>query len=178
VGRVVRFSVSIEPELLDGLDDWLEEEGFSSRSQGVREIVRERLKAEAFARGDEEAVATVSLVYDHHKRDLMERLAHLQHEHLAEIVSSVHVHLTHHHCLEVLILRGRASAVGELAKRLVATKGVLSGEVSLAAAGGELTAPESGHAHPHAHGPGLVHSHPHDPAHHGARPPRKRARKR
>lgn len=144
--RATRISLSLEPGLLTKFDAWVEAKKLSTRSEGFRELVRAKLVERAYETGKGEVVATVSFTYDHHRRELMERLAHLQHEHLALIVSSLHVHLDHNHCLEVLVLRGPGREVKDLAERVLATKGVISGDVSLAAAGATLGRP------PHAHG--------------------------
>ena len=144
------ISISIEEALLARFDGWLAERGFQNRSLGVVQLVREKLDALALADDRGPAVATVTFVYDHHRRDLMERLAHLQHEHLELVVAATHVHLDHARCLETLVLRGPARAVRGLAERILATRGVERGDVVVTSA-----APvEGGSAAPvdHAHG--------------------------
>jgi len=176
--RTVRFTVSLEPELLGQLDDFLRQHGYTNRSQGIRNIVRDRFVQDEWERGDQHTAATVNLVYDHHKREILDRLASTQHEYLHLIVSSVHVHLDHDNCLEVLILRGRAGELRELGNRLITTRGVLHGTMTFSttraelAEGGRDDAPVP-HTHgrggvPHVHGGGGVpHSHGN-----GARAPR------
>jgi len=150
--RTDRVTISLEPDLLAELDRFLERKGYSNRSQGIRDIVRARFVQEEWQTGRRATVATVNLVYDHHKRELMERLAHLQHENLERIVSSLHIHLDHEHCLEVLVLRGPGRELKELGDALIATRGVIHGTMSFSTAGSAAdTARRSGHRHPHAH---------------------------
>jgi CopG family nickel-responsive transcriptional regulator len=143
---ISRIGVSLEPALLSQLDTYLEQKGYSNRSQGIRDIVRGRFIQEEWERGDRATVATVNLVYDHHKRDLMERLAAVQHGHLDAIVSSLHVHLDEAHCLEVLVLRGKGRDLRALGEKLIATKGVLHGSLSFS---GTNARGALGHDHPH-----------------------------
>ena len=155
---VSRIGVSLEPALLGQLDLYLEQKGYTNRSQGIRDIVRARFIQEDWERGDRSTVATVNLVYDHHKRELMERLATAQHEHLDNIVSSLHVHLDEQHCLEVLVLRGRGRDLRVLGEKLIATKGVLHGTISFSGTSGAGPSIGSGKGHGHSHD-GHDHSH-------------------
>lgn len=152
---VARFTVSVEPELLERLDRWVDEKGFANRSHGVRDLMRARLNEEAWGDDDVEAFATVTYVYDHHKRDLLETLAHIFHSHLAGVVSTMHVHLDHQHCLEVSVLKGPAAEVRRLAERIVSLKGILGGSISLPIRKGllqERTYHHEGHVDkPHEH---------------------------
>lgn len=170
-GKSQIVSVSMEPDLLARFDAWVKLKGFPSRSNGLQHLLRKELDAARRDDGDAPCVATVTFVYDHHRRELLERLAHLQHEHLGLVVSSTHVHLDHDRCLETLVLRGPADEVRALGDRLIATRGVEGGEVYLTHA----------HTHPHDHDHGHGHDHDHEgPAWHAkahARPA-KRARKR
>ncbi|MBI3726326.1 nickel-responsive transcriptional regulator NikR [bacterium] len=149
--RVARFTVSIEGDLLVELDRYLREKGYTNRSQGVRDIVRARFVQEEWERGERSTIATVNLVYDHHKRELMEKLAHVQHEHLETIVSALHVHLDHEHCLEVLVLRGPGRELKRLGESLMATRGVIHGSMSFSTTGTVAdTAHRNDHPHPHS----------------------------
>jgi CopG family transcriptional regulator, nickel-responsive regulator len=138
-------SVSMDPELLARFDAWVKLKGFPSRSNGLQHLLRRELDAARGADDEAPCVGTVTFVYDHHRRELLERLAHLQHEHLDLVVSSTHVHLDHDRCLETLVLRGPARAVRALGDRLLATRGVEGGELFLT--------PSHGHDHerPHDH---------------------------
>ena len=126
----VRFSVSMEPELLAGFESLLHRTGWS-RSKAIRDLVRNRLAESELERGSGPAVGVLAYVYGHDQPDLAHRLMHLQHENHAEIVSSTHVHLDRHDCLEVLILRGPADRLRRLADALLALKGVRQGRLTL-----------------------------------------------
>jgi CopG family nickel-responsive transcriptional regulator len=124
----VRFSVSMEPELLAGFEALLCKTGWS-RSKAIRDLVRNRLAESELESGS--AVGVLSYVYGHDQPDLARRLMQVQHGAFAEVVSSTHVHLDQHHCLEVLILRGTAGQLRSLADRLLALKGVRQGHLNL-----------------------------------------------
>jgi len=125
---VVRFGISADERLLERFDALIAEKGYVNRSEAVRDLIRNALVEEQWAVGEEEAVGTVTLVYDHHTSDLAERLTEHQHSHHQEIISTLHIHLDAHHCLEVVVLRGRAREIGRLASALISTKGVKHGK--------------------------------------------------
>ena len=131
---IVRFSVSLEAELLERFDHHCTEGKFATRSEAIRQLLREALVDEAVSEHPEatEAAGTLTLVYDHHRPGLTEKLTEIQHQHNHLIVSTTHVHLDHHLCLEVLILRGRADKLRELAAELRGTKGIRKGQLVLA----------------------------------------------
>jgi len=126
----VRFSVSMEPELLERFETLLRKTGWS-RSKAIRDLVRNRLAESELERGSGPAVGVLSYVYGHDQPDLAHRLMHLQHGSHAEVVSSTHVHLDRHECLEVLILRGPADKLRHLSDALLALKGVRQGHLTL-----------------------------------------------
>ncbi len=126
----VRFSVSMEPELLAGFEALLRKTGWS-RSKAIRDLVRNRLAESELDRGSGPAVGVLAYVYGHDQPDLAHRLMHVQHDAHAEVVSSTHVHLDRHDCLEVLILRGPADKLRKLADALLALKGVRQGHLTL-----------------------------------------------
>jgi CopG family nickel-responsive transcriptional regulator len=131
MNELTRISISLESALLEAFDRLNEAKGYATRSEAIRDLIRERLiKAEAEHAGGEQ-VAIVTLVYDHHARELAARLIDKQHHHHELVVSSLHVHLGERHCLEVSVLRGPAAAVRHLGDELLATKGVLHGDVLL-----------------------------------------------
>lgn len=133
----VRFSVSLSEKLLDQFDSLLAEKGYTNRSEGIRDIIRDRLVQEEIEL-DKVIVGVISLVYDHHVRELTEKLIELQHESETEVISSMHVHLDHHHCLEVIIARGPGKVVRKFADRLIGTRGVMHGQLVLTTTGEEL----------------------------------------
>lgn len=127
--ELVRFGVAVERPLLEAFDRHLARRGFENRSEALRDLVRAELARDAWDRG-EEAIATISLIYDHHVRELSDRLVEIQHDFGDRVISTTHVHLDHDHCLEVVLARGPANVLKRLADRLIGAKGVVSGEVS------------------------------------------------
>ena len=127
--ETIRFGISIDDRLLKRFDALITEKGYVNRSEAIRDLIRNALVEEQWARGDEEAVGTVTLVYDHHTRDLSDKLTEQQHSHHDAIVSALHVHLDAHHCLEVVVVRGKAQEVRRLADELIGTKGVKHGKL-------------------------------------------------
>jgi CopG family nickel-responsive transcriptional regulator len=145
---LVRFGVSMEQALARRFDRLIQRRGYGSRSEAIRDMVRRELVRQEWEDPDAETVGTVTLVYDHHVRELGERLVALQHEHHEIVISTTHVHLSHEHCLEVLVLRGRAGEVQKLADRLLACRGVLHGEL-VATSTGQVLGGKAGHEHSH-----------------------------
>jgi CopG family transcriptional regulator, nickel-responsive regulator len=133
MAKVVRFGVAMESDLLARLDELVERRGNANRSEAVRDLVRKELTEEAWADNGRKMVATITLTYDHHVRELTERLTELQHDHGRLIISSLHIHLDHDHCLEVIAVRGQAREIKAMAEQIIGTKGVLTGHVAPAA---------------------------------------------
>jgi CopG family nickel-responsive transcriptional regulator len=132
MSELVRFSVSLEADLLAEFDRYCREGRFATRSEAIRQLLRERLTTHAWACDAADAAATLTLVYDHHKTHLADRLLELQHRHNDMVVSTLHVHLDHDHCLEVIVLRGRAGALQQVAAELRGFKGIQHGQLVLA----------------------------------------------
>lgn len=132
-----RFSISMEEDLIEKFDSHLERRGYSNRSEAVRDMVRKALIEEEWQSG-EEVVGVITLVYDHHQRQLQEKLTDIQHDHHGMIISATHVHMDHHNCLEVIIVKGEASKIRAMADLLKAAKGVKSGELTAASTGHKL----------------------------------------
>ncbi len=136
--RLIRFGVSMEKELLDQFDSLCSARGYENRSEAIRDMVRNLLIENKLKEENTEGVGTLTLVYNHHQRELEEKLTEYQHHHLNVIVSSVHLHLTAHLCLEVLLLRGKAKEIKKVADGLIATKGVQHGKLVMTTmAGGD-----------------------------------------
>jgi len=129
MAETTRFGVSIDERLLDKFDALIDEKGYSNRSEAIRDLIRNALVEEEWGRGNQSTVGTVSLVYDHHTRDLSDKLTEHQHSHHKEIISALHVHLDAHHCLEVVVLKGKAKNIKRLAEELIGTKGVKHGKL-------------------------------------------------
>jgi CopG family nickel-responsive transcriptional regulator len=138
-GSLTRFGLAMDERLLAQLDRWVARREYHNRSEAIRDLVREGLVEEEWETGSGETVATITLVYDHHARLLPGRLMAAQHRSYAEIVSALHVHMDADHCLEVLVVRGRARRLRALADRLIATRGVKHGHLTPATIGKGLT---------------------------------------
>lgn len=137
---VSRFSVSLPPSLLKQLDEMAGEKGYNNRSLAIAEMIRDRLVEHRQKFGNEEICGTVTLVYDHHKPHLQAMLTDIQHDHHDVILSTIHVHLDHHNCLEVLLVRGKATIIKKIADELIASKGVKHGKLTVTTTGKDLPA--------------------------------------
>jgi CopG family nickel-responsive transcriptional regulator len=149
---LVRFSVSLESDLLDAFDAYVRDGLFATRSEAIRQLLRQTLTRSDWETDARDLTATLTLVYDHHRPNLVEKLLELQHEHAEQVTATLHVHLDHDHCMEVIVLHGKGSRLKQLAAALRGLKGVHRGELVLAD-----TIPHSGQPHSHTHG----HRHPH-----------------
>ncbi len=129
-----RIGVAIESDLLARFDALLAKRGYTNRSEGFRDLVRAELTTESSEAPNARVVGSVTLVYNHHVRLLSEKLTELQHRHQGNVVSTLHVHLDHDQCLEVIVLRGKAREVRQLADALISTKGVKNGRLTIAEA--------------------------------------------
>lgn len=129
MAETIRFGISIDERLLTKFDDLIGAKGYSNRSEAIRDLIRNALVEEEWGRGNEETVGTVSLIYDHHTRDLSDKLTEHQHTHHKEIISALHIHLDAHHCLEVVVIKGKAKNIKRLAEGLIGTKGVKHGQL-------------------------------------------------
>ena len=128
-----RIGVSLDKNLLADFDALIARRGYQSRSEAIRDLVRQQLSQEQLSDPQAEAVAAVILVYDHHAAKLTEKLVGLQHSHLLQAISSLHVHLDRHDCLEIIVLRGRVAEINRVGERILSMKGVKLGKVNLVA---------------------------------------------
>lgn len=151
MSEIVRFSVSLEADLLAEFDRYCETGRFATRSEAIRQLLRERLTHAAWDAAAADVAASLTLVYDHHRAKLTDKMIDIQHKHADRVVSSMHVHLTHDLCMELIALRGPAAELQELAASLSGLKGIFQAQLVIARADAH------GHSHPHHHG----HSHPH-----------------
>lgn len=135
--EVVRLSVSLEQSLLDKLEALIEGSGYANRSEFFRDMIRDRLVADEWER-DEEAVGTITMVYDHNVRRLSEKLTDLQHDHHDCILAATHVHLSHDLCAEMIMARGQAKQIRAIADSLRQQKGVLHATLSMSSTGAKL----------------------------------------
>jgi CopG family nickel-responsive transcriptional regulator len=137
---VDRFSVSLPPNLLGPFDNMVKEKGYGNRSQAVADLIRDKLVEHRQKFGREEIAGTITLVYDHHKQHVQSTLTEIQHDHHGLIISSIHVHLDHHNCLEVLVVRGQAGLIKKIADALIAAKGVKHGKLTVTTTGKDMSA--------------------------------------
>ena len=137
MNRVERIGVSLDKKLLTKFDKLIGEQGYQSRSEAIRDLVRRQLSAERLRHPKSKAVAAVFLVYDHHSTKLAEQLIDLQHMHILasslQVISSLHVHLDEHNCLEVIVLRGRVGEINKVAESILSMKGVKLGRINVVA---------------------------------------------
>ena len=138
MGKLTRFGVSLDEELLEPFDALCAVKGYSNRSEAIRDLIRKALVAEEWQQADGQGAGTLTLVYVHHKNDLARRLTQMQHDEHDIIIATLHVHLDHHNCLEVLILKGEAARVRALADKLISCKGVKHGTFSGTTTGQDL----------------------------------------
>lgn len=131
---LVRMSFSIEKPLSEKLEQLIRESRYTNRSEFVRDMIREQLVSKQW-RADEEALGTVTLVYNHQLRHLGEKLTRVQHHHHEQVLAATHVHLDHDLCAEVIIIRGRASVIQHIANDLRQQKGVLHATLSMSTTG-------------------------------------------
>jgi len=126
---ITRFGVSIEPDLIKKFDKTIKKEGYTNRSEAIRDLIRKNIIEEKNKDPKEEAIGTLTMVYDHHFGSLTDKLLDIQHDHTKEILVSTHVHIDHHNCLEVLILKGKIGSIQKLADNIRALKGIKHGEL-------------------------------------------------
>ena len=129
MGNTVRFGISLDEKLLANFDQLIEQKSYMNRSEAIRDLIRASLVEERLGSEDQEAVGTVTLVYNHHVRDLSDKLTEHQHSHHDQIISALHVHLDAHNCLEVLIIRAAVKDIKQIANELIGVKGVKHGKL-------------------------------------------------
>lgn len=130
---IVRFGVSLEKELLEALDSYVEQNSFANRSQAIRHIVNDHITDTKWQCNNLVA-GSITLVFDHHKRGLVEQLTEVQHRYHSVIISSQHVHFDHDLCMEIIAVKGRAAILTELADKLIAIKGIRHGKLTMSRA--------------------------------------------
>jgi CopG family transcriptional regulator, nickel-responsive regulator len=133
MSQVERIGVSLDKALLATFDELIARKGYPSRSEALRDLVRQQIGNERLADSNAEAVAAVFLVYDHHSTKLIGMLADLQHSHVLQTISSMHIHLNEHDCLEIIVLRGPVGEINKTAEHMISMKGVEIGRINLLA---------------------------------------------
>jgi CopG family nickel-responsive transcriptional regulator len=127
--KISRFGVSIEPDLLKKFDLKIKKEGYANRSEAIRDLIRRDLIKEKALDPNTESIGTLTMIYDHHTGNLTNKLIDIQHDHHKEILSTTHVHVDHHNCLEILVIKGKTKNIQKLADNIKAIKGIKYGEL-------------------------------------------------
>jgi len=138
MAELSRIGVAIDSDLLKKFDSLIEKRGYTNRSEAFRDLIRDELVEKAWEAPDKPVVGTVTIVYDHHVRLLNEKLTDLQHDYHPDSLSPLHGHLDHDHCLEVLVVKGKAATVKKIADSLISTKGVKHGRLTITSSGADL----------------------------------------
>ncbi|UNC93682.1 nickel-responsive transcriptional regulator NikR [Candidatus Contubernalis alkaliaceticus] len=138
MSKLIRFGVSMNEQLLEKFDQQIVKKGYSNRSEAVRDLIRNQLVQLEWEDENQEVAGTVTLVYDHHVRGLTNVLMEIQHDFHNLVLSTMHVHLDHYNCLEVLVIKGKASDTRKLAEKLISIKGVKHGQLSITSTGKNL----------------------------------------
>ena len=154
---LTRFGVSMPEELVNQFDQYISEQGYTNRSEAIRDLVRRVLLEPRQLNADQLVAGTIVMVYDHHVSELPLTLMELQHQYHHHVISTMHVHLNHEQCLEIIVVRGSLSKLRELKQQIQVQKGVLYAELSVTYLDEEGKDGRQGHSHPHDH------SHSHDP---------------
>ncbi len=144
MAELARTGISLEEDLLKEFDKLITRRGYKNRSEALRDLIREALLAEAVD-SNRPVVGTLTLVYDHHVPNLSQKLTEVQHHAGAAVLAATHVHLDHHYCLEVIIMKGKSRAIQEIADRMIAMRGVELGKLVLTNSGADLKS--AAHSH-------------------------------
>jgi CopG family nickel-responsive transcriptional regulator len=127
--KIIRFGVSIEPDLIKKFDKIIRKEGYTNRSEAIRDLIRKNLIIQDNKDPNRKSIGTLTMIYDHHTGNLTNKLLDLQHDHHSEILSTTHIHIDHHNCLEVLVLKGKTGNIKKLADNIKSLKGIKHGEL-------------------------------------------------
>ena len=131
---IVRFGISLENELLDNFDNLIKRRKYSNRSEAIRDLIRQELLKKDLEE-DREVAGAITFIYDHHQRNLLNKIIDVQHDYQDIIQSSQHIHLDHHNCLEIVAVKGNSKKVNKLSDTLKALKGVMHGSLSMSGTG-------------------------------------------
>lgn len=137
MSKLIRFGVSLPQDLLEKFDRLIQTKKYTNRSEAIRDLIREDLVKQQWQEG-EEIAGTITMIYDHHRRELVNTLMDLQHDFGAMIISTQHIHLDHNNCLEILAVKGKPRQAQELANTLKAVKGVKHATLSMSTTGAGL----------------------------------------
>ena len=136
---IIRFGVSIDSQLIKKFDALINRKGYATRSEAIRDMISDTLVEEEWEAGAQETVGTITIVYNHHTRELEHALTDMQHKSFHQIISTLHVHLDAHNCLEVLVVKGTGQEIKKIADRLIGTRGVKHGKLTMTTTGKDLS---------------------------------------
>jgi CopG family nickel-responsive transcriptional regulator len=136
--KLARFGISIPEELLKAFDEYIERKHYANRSEAIRDLIRQKLVEEEWRESKEEVVGVITYLYDHHKRELTDKLIEIQHDYYDKIITTQHIHVNHDRCLEAILVRGKANEIKDLADKIQAQKGVLHLNLALTTLGKSL----------------------------------------
>ena len=131
-GKLIRFGVSIEQELLKKFDKKIKKEGYTNRGEAIRDRIRKDLINQKTLDPKSRSIGTLTMIYDHHTGNLTKKLLDIQHEHTNEILTTTHIHIDHNNCLEVLVLKGKTEKIKKLSDNIKSLKGIKHGELVIA----------------------------------------------
>jgi CopG family nickel-responsive transcriptional regulator len=137
MSEIFRFGVSVERVLLNKFDQLIKKRGYSNRSEALRDLIREELIREEW-KENREIAGAITLIYDHHKRELVDKLMNIQHNYRNIIISTQHIHLDHNNCLEIIAVKGKSKEIQKLANTLRSIKGVKHGSLSMSTTGKDI----------------------------------------
>lgn len=138
MGKTIRFGVSLDSDLLEKFDALCDQKSYQTRSEAIRDLIRKTLVEEEWESTQGEAAGTLTMVYDHHQSGLTQKLTEIQHGVHDVVLSTLHCHLDHHNCLEVLVLKGDSSTIKQLGQKLISCKGVKHGHLGMTTTGKEI----------------------------------------
>jgi CopG family nickel-responsive transcriptional regulator len=130
MSELVRFGVSIEEKLLEKFDEMIEG-SYNNRSEAIRDLIRDKIVEKRCQDSEEEAVGSLTLIYNHHQRGLTDKMIKLQHDYHHLFKSNLHLHLSHDYCLEVIVVEGKTEEIEDISKKLIALKGIKHGKLTL-----------------------------------------------
>lgn len=135
MNKIVRFGVSIDEKLLKKFDSIIEDKGYVNRSEAIRDLIRDMMVSDSISDPDADAIGTLTMIYSHDTREISDKLNDTQHHHFGSIISTTHIHLDEHNCLEVIIMKGKAKTIQSISDKLLSIKNVRHGKVTITAAG-------------------------------------------
>ncbi|WP_129545086.1 nickel-responsive transcriptional regulator NikR [Thermoanaerobacter ethanolicus] len=136
--EIIRFGVSMESKLLQQFDELIKEKNYNNRSEAIRDLIRDFIVENQWEAENVETIGTITYVFNHEVREISDKLTDIQHKHYQNIISTMHVHLDKHNCLEVMVVKGTAKEITKIADEIISTKGVKHGKLVMTTTGENL----------------------------------------